>query len=325
MKNEIIEKIFAQNNDEKSVLITWENFITHALYDDKFGYYKRDKKRVGGNESDFYTASSLKRKVFSELITESAKTILSNANVDFFNYQFLEIGAEPERQIIDNSMVIRLGEEIKIPQQAIVISNELLDARPFARFKFDCGKWKKRILKISKTTTDYEFSEELSDATEEEIEHLYRYFPYAKVEGFSIDVSFDVLKMFDTICAQDWQGILIFADYFRTARELSELPRGTARSYFKHKDSSNLTQNIGLSDITFSPCSDTLLDIAKEHAFTEVRVDSQLNFFMNFATKKIQEIIEAREKYNFKKRELAELINPVNMGEAFRVLSAHRL
>ncbi len=323
--NEIVEKIFADQNATNSVLIAWENFIELALYHDQYGYYKRDKKRVGGNNADFYTASSLKRKVFSELIGKSAKNILSRNNADISTYKFLEIGAEPERQIIEGSNVIRIGEEIKIPNLAIVISNELLDARPFARFKFQNGEWKKRLLKISRASKNYEFSEEFTNTSEEETEYLNTYFPQAQVEGFSIDVSFDALNMFDNICTQDWQGAIIFADYFRTSRELSELPRGTARSYFQHKDSANLTENIGLSDITFSPCSDTLIDIAKKRGFKNVRVDSQLKFFMEFASEKIQEIIETPEKYNLRKRELSELINPVNMGEAFRVLSATRL
>ncbi len=323
--NELIEKIFANQNVKNNLITTWQDFINIALYDEELGYYKRDKIRVGGENSDFYTASSLKQKVFSALVKSSAESILNRNKKNIGDYKFLEIGAEPERQIIEDSLVIRLGDEIVIPQNSIVISNELLDARPFERFRFESGKWKKRLLKISRLADNYSFSEELIDASDSENYHLIKYFPHAKVEGFSIDVSFDALELFEKICTQNWQGVLIFADYFRTARELSELPLGTARSYFKHTVSADVTQNAGLADITFSPCSDTLMEIVKKANFKNIRTDFQSNFFIEFASAEIRKIIETDEKDYLKKRELSELISPVHLGNAFRILSACRL
>ena len=81
--NPIIEKIFAHSNADNSLLLDWAEFINYALYDKEFGYYQKNKKRVGsGNDADFYTSVSLKQKVFSELIFESAKTFLAKENQD---------------------------------------------------------------------------------------------------------------------------------------------------------------------------------------------------------------------------------------------------
>lgn len=324
--NPLIEKIFTQNSADKILIIDWADFINYALYDKEFGYYQKDKKRVGGANSDFYTSVSLKQKIFSELIEESTRQILSLQNEDINDFTSVEIGAEPNSQIIANSIVFRLNDEIKIPQKSIVISNELLDARPFSRFKFIESKWRKRFLKIEKTTnSEYLFSEEFKDISDIESSHLQKYFSKAFVENFSLDISFDALQLFENICNQNWQGIFIFADYFRTAQELSELPLGTARTYFKHTDSHDITQNVGDCDITFSPCSDTIIDIAKAHNFTNTTENYQANFFVKFAQEKIRNIIETKETDNLQKRELSELISPVHMGSAFRIISGTRL
>lgn len=323
--NQLIEKIFAEHNALESLDIAWEDFINYALFDKDFGYYQKNKKRVGGIGADFYTAVSLKQKVFSSLIEQSAKTILSTQNLNIDDFTFVEIGAEPNSQIIENSIVFRLNDKIEIPPQAIVISNELLDARPFSRFKFIGNKWQKRILKITRSqNSEYNFSETFRNITSEENAHLQRYFPKACVENFSLDISFDALNLFEKICSQNWQGIFIFADYYRTASELSELPLGTARTYFKHTDSTDITKNVGDSDITFSPCSDTLIDIANNYGFENTQENYQANFFMKYAQEKVRQIIETKETDNLLKRELSELISPVHMGSAFRIISGTR-
>lgn len=319
--NAALEKIFALSGGGESVSLPWEEFIGACLYDPEIGYYRLPKTRVGGSGADFYTASSLKAGVFSELVCEAAQTLLGGKG----GFEFYEIGAEPERQIISGSRGARLGEEILIPRNAAAISNELLDARPFARFKFSDGSWKKRILRISRRGGEPEFSETLAEPTQAEAEHLSRYFPKARVEGFSIDASFDALGLFEKICAQNWRGVLIFFDYFRSAEELSEMPSGTARSYFKHSYQKEIFDNAGNADITFSPCSDPLLDIAASCGFSNARIDTQAEFFVKFAPRKTREIAEIKNPLDPRKRALAELISSANMGACFRALSAVRL
>ena len=111
----------------------WAEFVGTALFDPLLGYYRKAEKRVGGEGADFYTSVSLKEKVFSGLILAAAKKMLSDAGENPDCFEFYEIGAEPETQIIEGSKTARIGEKIEIPPNAIVISNELLDSRPFER------------------------------------------------------------------------------------------------------------------------------------------------------------------------------------------------
>lgn len=323
--NPVIAKLFGEYARGNSAKIPWETFIDACLYDSELGYYRKDKLRVGGDGADFYTSASLKERVFAELVYESAKSILAGRGADIADFEFYEIGAEPNTRIIENSKVARLGDPIEIPPNAVVISNELLDARPFARFRFNGGKWNRGFVEIEKSGGGFDVCENFGEANPSETALLEKYFPRAKVEGFRIDVSFDALELFEKICAQTRRGAIIFADYFRSAPELSELPFGTARGYFKHADSADITQNAGDADITFSPCSDMLADIACERGFCEISTDTQEAFFMRHAREKIREIAESPNPLDFRKRELAQLLSPVHMGAAFRVFSAVKL
>ena len=302
-------------------IVSWETFTNACLYDESLGYYRKDKLRVGGENADFYTSVSLKQKVFSELIKESAKTILTQSGKDFADFEFYEIGAEPNRQIIENSKVARIGEKIDIPPSSIVISNELLDARPFERFVFQNGKWHKAFIQISAEDDAFLAAEILQAPLANEIAHIEKYFYPASVEGFRLDISFDALHLFEEICKIAKGGILIFADYFRTADEICHLPYGTARTYLKHTDTADFFIDATDCDITHSPCCDPLLDIAKKY-FSNATEIPQEKFFLSNAENIIREITLDRNPFSARKRELAQLLSPVFMGATFRILFA---
>lgn len=308
-----------------SEAITWGEFTNTALFDDNCGYYKKDKRRVGNEGADFYTSVSLKEGVFSRLVESSAKNLLKAKGEIPHDYEFYEIGAEPDKQIIKNSQVARLGEPIKIPKNAIVISNELLDAQPFERFVYMGGKWQKRKINLRKSKGAIDALETLCAPSERELKYILKYFYAASVEGFSLDISFAAERLLRKICEQNWRGLLIFADYFRSASEICELPNGTARTYLSHSDSADIFECAGECDITHSPCIDPLMEVAQSCGFDTYAEISQERFFMKNATQEIMEIAAAPNPFDPKKRELSELLSPVFMGGAFRILHADRL
>lgn len=292
-------------------LLSWAEYTELCLYGEG-GYYRKNAKRVGA-DGDFFTSSSLKHKVFGRLMKAAAKNLLRKNGDEADSPNFLEIGAEPERTIIPDCPAIRLGDEIKIPENCVVISNELLDARPFDRFKFIGGTWKKCFIDF-----DNARAEALKAPSPRELITLEKYFPRARVENFCIDISFDAIDLFESICAQMRGGLLIFADYFRSAAELSEMPRGTARTYFKHAQGDDIFAHAGDADITYSPCSDIFEDIARKHNFT-AHTPTQESFFIENAAEETEKIISSPDPVDPLKRELAQLISPVHMGVCFRI------
>ena len=97
--NLIEKKILLQTKDNK---ISQADFINFCLYDVEFGYYKKSATRVG-ECGDFFTSSSLKQKVFGEIIECASKKIISQHNENPDLFKIVEIGAEPERTIIENT------------------------------------------------------------------------------------------------------------------------------------------------------------------------------------------------------------------------------
>jgi len=306
-------------------ILSWNECISTALFNDKFGYYNLKKQRVGGDGADFYTSASMKENVFGELIKNSAETILKKENKKISDYTFCEIGAEPDHCIIPNSTVFRLNDKKEIPNNTILISNELLDSRPFSRFVFSDSDWKEEYLKINKQEDCYKIDTVLLNPKQEEYSVIKKYFPTLDIEGFRLDISFDALNLLSAIASQNWNGILIFFDYFRSSAQLSNLPNGTARGYYQHKYSADILDDLSKRDITHSPCSEMLLDILKLHGFSNCKCVTQEKFFIENSEEKIRDIMQNGTALDPKKRELVQLLNPSLMGVDFRVIYATRL
>ena len=133
--------------------ISLKNFIINKLFYDE--------------KTDFYTSASLSKPLWGKLLIESCISLLEDRNPEDFS--FVEIGAEPESNSLANEehpfkeiKTIRLGEKLEIPPNAIVFSNEWLDAQPFKRFRFDeeSKQWHEIGVRIeSETGKDHHFNQ----------------------------------------------------------------------------------------------------------------------------------------------------------------------
>lgn len=321
-------------------ILEYGEFVNAALYNEKFGYYKKDKTRVGKDGADFYTAQSLPRGIFKKLLNACALKILSeNFDVEIEdegkikNFEFCEIGCENLNQrLFESGKIFGINDELRLEGNLAAVSNELLDARPFSRFKFSNNAWKKVFLKFPKDGEEIIFDENLTpknvekillDASESETKILNKNFKDAEIENFNVELSPDAEALFKKICASQWKGVLIFCDYFRTRDELCRIPNGTSRGYFKHRYTPSTLSKAGFADISYSPCSDIFEDIAKSHGLENVCTLRQEQFFMTHAQGEIMRIISSNSNpLDPDKRELSEIINPAMMGSNFRVLSA---
>lgn len=299
--------------------LTFRDFVNVALFHPELGYYRSNRKRVGDDGADFYTSESLKCGLFGKLMAVSARNILGREKSG--NYKFIEIGAEPERAMEGFESVIRISDNLEIPQNAVVVSNELLDASPFDRFVFKNAAWQKTFLRLSNQEQEdsWRIDDILKPARPEESALLHKFFYECEIENFHLDFSFDALALFEKICDKVKNGVLIFADYFRTSEELSLYKDGTARAYFAHQCDTNLLRDAGERDLTFSPCLEVFMHIANKLGF-ESEYYSQENFFMKNAASEIEKIVTSPDPFNPQKRELVHLLNPQLMGSMFRIL-----
>ncbi len=317
------DKLISYLKDQlpESGIFNYFDFIKHVLYAPNIGYYTRPYNRIGKNsQSDFYTNTNL-APVFDSLIEASVANLLGKKNLK--NFSFVEIGAEPGKNLFQNGdakfkKIISIGndEPINIPSQSMVFSNELLDAQPFHRIIFKDGRWLERGVRIF----DNSLEEILLDKLSEPVSGIIDQLPTNCANGYQLDLPIGSNLLLKKIAEQNWSGLLLFFDYGKTWNELTEFtPQGTARTYHKHQMGDDLLAQPGELDITCHICWDWLEKILQENNFSSIKLERQESFFMNYAKNAIGDIFNNSEDAS-KIQTLKELIHPTYMGHKFQVL-----
>lgn len=302
--------------------MTFADFMALALYHPEVGYYTRDRKRVGyAPGTDFFTAST-SGPVFGELIAAACRKLIGNQ--DSMNFEFVELGAETAEGALQGVKhgfgrvrTVQLGDPIEITGRCVVFSNELFDAQPFNRYIRRGSGWHELGVEILGTQlTECEFPGEETKA----------FFPDSAPEGYIIDAPLAAGRLLDAIAEQSWSGLFVACDYGKWWAEIaSATPQGTARAYYRHRQSNDLIARAGEQDLTCHVCWDWLLDRLNAQAFTEAKVESQESFFIQHATDYIATASVAdAARLNHRKLALMQLLHPAHLGQKFQVLHAFR-
>lgn len=311
--------------------LNFRDYIELSLYHPQFGYYSKEKSRVGrSSESDFYTAESL-GPVFSKLVLASIRDLLKQN--DLSDYTFIEIAAEPGYCLMDfleedfleersfaKHKTIRLGEPLEIKEKKVVLfANEWLDAIPFHRIIFKENQWRERGVTV---LPDGKLKEVLLEQLSDPVLKIKERLPSKASEGYEIDLSIDAESRVQSLLEADWEGLMLLFDYGRSWEELSaHKPNGTARTYLRHRQGQDLLEAPGDMDITYDVCWDSIQAIMRNLPKSKNQLKSQESFFVNHAQEAIKSIIST-SAYSFSKEKqtLMELLHPSNMGQKFQVL-----
>lgn len=322
---------------ENAGMLSFRDFSGIALFSPGSGYYTRPQRRVGTAEgTDFYTSSTI-GDVFGRLIVAAAQKLLSDAGMDSRECTLVEIGAEPGQThlsaaaagVFSETKIFRLGDSVEIPEKAVVFANELLDAQPFHRLIFKEGSW--REIGVFRSRNGSWRETILPEISTMELKRfIEEVLPKTTDDGWHLDIALEAETLLQKILAGNWHGAVIFPDYGkRLADCLDTFPEGTARAYFRHSLSNDLTARPGEQDLTCHVFWDRLEAVALAAGFSRVSTLRQEAFFMKFALPAIQKIIDAGELQHSEsamreRAKLIEIIHPGKMGHAFQVLSGIR-
>lgn len=311
-------------------VMSFAQFMQLALYDPVVGYYRQEKTRIGyGRDTDFFTAST-SNPVFGQLVTAAIVKLLGGR--DPRDFTFVEVGAEPfdtgqpgaggilagVQHPFGATRTVRVGERLELAGPCVVFSNELFDAQPFQRFVFRQGKWRELGVTLHEDTL---IEVELPDTMP-----LPVFLPAAASEGYVIDAPLAATDLASEIAAQPWSGLFVACDYGKPWAELaSSVPAGTARAYFRHKQSNKILDRPGQQDLTCHICWDWLIEALSQRGFAPPVLQSQEAFFVHHAGETIAQITAA-EANRFSQRKLAliQLLHPAHLGQKFQVLHAWR-
>lgn len=317
-------------------LIPFDKYMEICLYDEKIGYYIKNKK-IFGKEGDFYTpqtVSSLFGKLIGEFLKkEKFKNVyefgggegflafdILSFNKEIENYFFIEISEklkerafEKNKEFKNKIHFLKSIDEIKeIDGFSIMV--EFVDSFPCKRFYKDKNFYevwvdieeKKEILK---EVNNYDFLD------------YYEFLP----DGYYFEYPLSFFEWFEKFLKKFKKGKILIIDYGIFKENLIFYPEGTIRGFKKHKVVKNIYDyEIGEIDITFTPDFSLLRKFFINRNLKIEKLTSLSNFLISEGIDKIfeREISISRDIY-FKIKKLGEiktLILPEIMGEKYFVL-----
>ncbi len=309
--------------------ISYRDFTRWALYDRVHGYYRKKRQRVGVKAgTDFYTNLAF-RSVFAPLVIAAITDSLPDSPS---NYCFVEIAAEPEGGLIREGnphpfadvVQIHLDDPVQIPPKAVVFANEWLDAQPFHRFRFADGDW--REVGVSATADDT-LEECLLGGQSDALAGIRESLPFPHPEGYTLDLSLDAENILAELLASPWRGRFVTVDYGHAFEYLiHEIPQGSGRAYYRHRQVSDLLARPGEQDLTSSVCWTRIQKTLTDWGFVNLFLYRQEEFFMKRASSAVAKIVESGPVgYTPERAGLLGLLHPGQMGARFQVLVADRV
>ena len=306
--------------------MTFDAFVSWALYNVPYGYYARSRQRVGKHkQSDFYTSSVL-GSLWAELVVESCVDLLGNQNL--LDFTFVEIAAEPGNSLLEKTdhpfgdqKVLRLGDSIKLSGKVVVYSNEWLDAQPFRHFRFSYDK--KDWVETGVTLSGDQLVEVEIDLPEK---HNLNLPPNGK-PGDLFDWPSGARHTMDSLFSdQSWDGLFLTFDYGLPLDVLlHHRPQGTARAYYRHTMNNDLLAIPCEQDLTCHLCWDDLLECMKENSFFDIGLKTQESFFLSHATKRIKKEFEKESKsHDSQMQTIKEILHPAHLGHGMYALWGKR-
>lgn len=306
------------------------DFIQTALYHPEHGYYCKKQQRVGLNaQSDFYTSISLKES-FAEIVIEATSSLLEKAGFSPAETNWVELGAEPGGTLLSEGQApfksvstIGIGQEIEIPEQAMVFSNELFDAQAFRQIRFDGTNWVEYGVKLEAE----QFSWTPRPQPSQEATFYIKKLPLDLPQGYTIDLPTGSLAVARTVLEKNWSGAFVAFDYGKTWHSITaDTPQGSARGYYRHKQLPNILESPGSIDITHHICWDHLEEALQKASFQNLSLQSQEAFIVHRAPNFLQKAFDpSLPAFAPIRQKLKELMHPAMMGQKFQALSAVRL
>jgi SAM-dependent MidA family methyltransferase len=211
----------------------------------------------------------------------------------------------------------RLGEPLELSGRAVVFSNELFDAQPCDRYLRTSDGWGEILV------------ERLGDTLREiqaPVTALPGDLPPDAPEGYRFDAPREATRLAETIANAPWQGLFIAFDYGKSYVELAtETPQGSARAYYRHRQSNDLLARPGEQDLTCHVCWDWIQGALTRSGFAVDAVRAQDTFLVTQAGEALERLLqEEAGHFSRRKQAVMQLLHPAHLGRKFQVLTAWR-
>jgi len=332
-------------------MITYADYIQFALYDPEYGYYMREKVKIG-KEGDFYTSSnvsSIYGKTFARwfaMLAEngmaaSAVCEIGGGNGRFarsFLEEWKEVSNEPlTYYIVETSPYHRklqkdlLSPEFEIIQleslkelnyfEGMIFSNELFDALPVHLIEKEKGE----LFELMVSVVGDQLTERKVPLTNPEILAFLQESGLKLSNSQRIEIPLQMEKMIQGIAERLKKGVAVTVDYGYTTEDWGHPSRrnGSLRGYYKHQMENNVLNHTGEMDITSHIHFDWLINRGEKYSLQFVEKLRQDEFLLKSGIlKELEENYDPNPFSETSKRNRAirSLIMPSGISGSFHIL-----
>ncbi|WML40550.1 SAM-dependent methyltransferase [Neobacillus sp. OS1-2] len=294
-------------SNSKNGFITYADYMEAVLYHPKFGYYMKEKQKIG-RQGDFITTSNISD-VYGRLVAKWFSHICQTTSLPAV---FCEIGAGNGRFakaflqewndsiktslqyiIVESSPYhLKLQQEMLLPEHSVVqvgslseidhfegmiFSNELFDALPVHVIEKIDGK----LFEVMVGAENNGLYEMKLPLTNPEILSFLEVGKINLKEKQRIEIPLPMEKVIQEIATVLTKGIVVTADYGYTNDEWMDPRRaeGSLRGYYQHTMIHDVLQHPGEMDITTHIHFDSLIQKGAQeglHLLTKLRQDEFL-------------------------------------------------
>ncbi|MBL9117237.1 MAG: SAM-dependent methyltransferase [Verrucomicrobiaceae bacterium] len=321
----------------KSGPISWRQAMELALYHPQAGYYGSTVRPVG-RKGDFFTSVSV-GSLYGELIAEVALKVWDALGKpeDFViaeqaahdgqlmadiraatthlafgkNCRFVIVEPQPHyRQAQKHKLgdtIEWLNSPTELAGQGLLVCNELLDAFPVDRIRFEGGKWRELAIDVIEGQLTW-VSRDWRDEPA---------LPCDLHDGYTTEWHAAATDWAHAVATSDWKGAVLIADYGHDAEDYyaPERAGGSLRRYINHRSDTDVLIQLGEADLT-SHINFTAVKAAFTKASWEVESDLPQGRFLQYASLDWLKRAPTPEKV----RQFMTLTHPSHLGAVFRSL-----
>lgn len=351
-KPELVEYIKSLINQKGA--ISFEEFMTIALYHPDYGYYTSQKPKIGGF-GDYFTASELDP-IFGQLLAKQfveiyhqfysgsdidvveigsgkgyllhdvVRTIKEQhpdvfLNINFFSVEKSSYHRQLQTEVLKEFKNIHFLEDVSsLPQiQGIIYANELFDAIPTHMVRKREGKIWEVYITVEKG--------QVVEVEKTPSEEVLSYIDELKIdipEGMTTEINTGAAELIQEIGKKLDGGFVFTVDYGYPSAELYKpyRNRGTIICYYRHTYNENYYQNVGMQDITSHVNFSALAHYGKKAGLEVVGFTDQAHFLINLGlAEELNRLYENGDYRSYERaNRLKTLVLPKGMGEKFKVL-----
>lgn len=353
-ENPLHSIIFKEINQNSERRISCKRFMELSLYHLQWGYYRREKPKLGKN-GDFFTnahVGGIFGRVLGHWFYELKKSQINTKPWTCVEFGpgdgrlteqviqgLLEAGQEPEKLsmvLVETSpyhrrlqqerlatypIAIEWVEQIsKIPPApfSILYSNELVDAFPIYRIKRERGSWLESFVVVEPSSQS--FQESWSAPSSQDLIEFLQETSLEGHEGQVIEIQLEARHWLREIATWMKKGYLLTVDYGGSTQDLLVRSKGTLRGFHQHQLHNDWLKDPGETDLTANVNFEWLEKWGEEEGLDPIFTLSQSQFLLqtgilDHLPKK--PIVDPFSEDAKKVRAIQQLIHPHAMGEAF--------